>query len=234
TRATSRRLPQERPRTEDQLPTSPGGAILDSHVTAWQTAADNLLSAGRSEAPSRVLSAVKGVVDAVSAILEDARNYDLRLRPRTEQPIDDAMIDNLCERTQATLSNLVTASKTHATSYGLSPVSLLDAALSHVSASVTDLAKLLLVKRGPRDFDDDMHNGATNGRSGTLGVPTESFGRPNMMNRDPRFGGHSEQSSSISSSAPTVFDEPSRRRGPISEESPPSSAGQNDWNELKV
>jgi protein SPA2 len=173
------------------------------------------------------------VVDAVSNIMEDARNYDLRLRPNTEQPIDDAMIDNLCERTQATLSNLVTASKTHATSYGLSPVSLLDAALSHVSASVTDIARLLLVKRSPRELDDDMYNG-TNGRSGTLGVPAESFGRPNMMNRDPRFGGHSEQSSSISSSAPTVFDEPTRRRGPITEESPPSSAGQTDWNELKV
>ena len=109
---------------------------------------------------------MKAVVDAVSAIIEDARAYDLSQRSKDDAPIDYPTIDNLCERTQATLSNLVTASKTHATSYGLSPVSLLDAALSHVSASVTELAKLLLVRRSPRETDGLATNGMSNGRYG--------------------------------------------------------------------
>lgn len=156
----------QRPRNEDQLPTSRTGAIQDVHITAFQSAADELLSAGRSDAPSRVLTPMKAVVDAVSAIIEDARAYDLAQRSKDDTPIDYATIDNLCERTQATLSNLVTASKTHATSYGLSPVSLLDAALSHVSASVTELAKLLLVRRSPRETDGASTNGMSNGRYG--------------------------------------------------------------------
>lgn len=36
-----------KPRSDDQLPTSSTGAIQDIHVTAFQSAADTLLAAGR-------------------------------------------------------------------------------------------------------------------------------------------------------------------------------------------
>jgi hypothetical protein len=37
----------QKPKSEDQLPTSSTGAIQDVHVTAFQSAADSLLAAGR-------------------------------------------------------------------------------------------------------------------------------------------------------------------------------------------
>ena len=54
------------------------------------------------------------------------------------------------ERVEATLPDLVVASKTHATSSGLSPVSLLDAAASHVSAAVTELGCVVLLRRATK------------------------------------------------------------------------------------
>ncbi|KAG8829878.1 component of the polarisome [Serendipita sp. 399] len=217
----------QKPKHDDHLPTSRTGAIQDMHITAFQSAADSLLSAGRSEAPSRVLNPMKEVVDAVSAIIEDARSYDFSQRSEQEPPVDWATVDNLCDRTQATLSNLVTASKTHATSYGLSPVSLLDAALSHVSASVTELAKLLLIRSSSKQFDDRPTDKLTNGRYGASKLGGAS-------DRDQRsLRDISEQSNSSLNSPQSPFDEPRRRGEPMSPDIAPPSAGRGDWNDLK-
>ena len=191
----------------------------------------------RSDSPSRVLAPMKAVVDAVSAIVEDARSYDFQQRSDQDPPIDYAHIENLCDRADATLSNLVTATKTHATSYGLSPVSLLDAALSHVSASVTELAKLLLIRRSPRDAENGMTNGLSNGK-----YRNESpYGREQTISpinsRDQRSRGDMfGQSNTLSSSPPPISEESigSRRRGPGNNDSAPPSAGRRDWGELKV
>jgi hypothetical protein len=191
---------------------------------------------------------MKAVVDAVSAIIEDARSYDLRQRAAADMPVDYAAVENLCDRAQATLSNLVTATRTHATSYGLSPVSLLDAALSHVSASVTELAKLLLIKRSPRDAGEDSVNGLSNGRYGGSSKAQNtsyareppkpqplSLGRDNFNSRDPRsLRDRSEPSNSNSSSPSALFDEPSRRRGPASDDMVTPPAASRDWSETKV
>ncbi|KAG8814872.1 component of the polarisome [Serendipita sp. 401] len=182
----------QKPKHDNHLPTSRTGAIQDMHITAFQSASDDLLSTGRSDNPSRVLNPMKEVVDAVSAIIEDVRSYDLTQRSEQDPPVDWATVDNLCERTQATLSNLVTASKTHATSYGLSPVSLLDAALSHVSASVTELAKLLLIRSSSKGYDDEPKGNLTNGRYGASSKvstsPLLSASRSNS-----RLGGTSDR-----------------------------------------
>jgi len=72
------------------------------------------------------------------------------------------------------LSNLVIAARNHAQSYGLSPVSLLDAAASHVSETVLELARYIGVRRGDgsgsgsgRRDDDDFRGGG--GGGGTPG-----------------------------------------------------------------
>ena len=170
---------------------------------------------------------VKAVVDAVSSIVEDARSYDLRQRSDQDPPIDYAHIENLCERAEATLSNLVTATKTHATSYGLSPVSLLDAALSHVSASVTELAKLLLIRRSPRDGENGMTNGLSNGK-----YNDSPYGREQTMSppngRDQRSRGDMF-GQSLSSSPPTMSGESYGSQRSTSE-----AAGRRDWSDLKV
>ncbi|KZT69736.1 hypothetical protein DAEQUDRAFT_765322 [Daedalea quercina L-15889] len=155
------------PKTDDQLPVSQDGGLLDIHVTAFVTAIDSLLTAGRSNAPTRVLTPMKAVVNAVSAIVDDVKLYERRAR--RDFDIDSLRI--LRERLEATLSNLVAASKTHATSSGMSPVSLLDAAASHVSSTVTEIGKLILVRKATRAEQDQFvppSTSATNGFSPAL------------------------------------------------------------------
>lgn len=134
------------PKTDDQLPVAQDGGLVDIHVTAFVSAIDGLLTAGRSNAPTRVLTSMKAVINAVTAILDDVKTYERRAR--RDFDIDSLRV--LRERLEATLSNLVAASKTHATSSGMSPVSLLDAAASHVSSTVTEIGKLVLVRKATR------------------------------------------------------------------------------------
>ncbi|KAK4054926.1 component of the polarisome [Microbotryomycetes sp. JL201] len=127
----------------DYMPASPDGQIADINVSNFQTSIDDLLQAGRSEDVSSVLGAARAVVSAIDKIEEDLLSVDLsRLSPQEQE-----QMQMLRPKLQATLSNLMTASKTHATSFGISPVSLLDAAASHLSATVVDLVRLLKIRR---------------------------------------------------------------------------------------
>jgi hypothetical protein len=122
----------------DRLPVSVDGVIADVHVTAFLSGVDDLLNAGRSPAPTAVLAPTKAVVNALHTIIDD-----VRATPAAASEDVSAML----ARADATVENLVAAAKTHATSAGLSPVSLLDAAASHVSAVVTELGKTVLIRR---------------------------------------------------------------------------------------
>ncbi|KAG6884997.1 hypothetical protein C0993_006648 [Termitomyces sp. T159_Od127] len=136
-------------KAEDQLPVSSDGGVLDIHITAFLSAVDALLTAGRSNAPTRVLMPMKSVVNAVTAIVDDVHAWEHRPQ-RERSDVDSEALRSLCERAEATLSNLVAASKTHATSSGLSPVSLLDAAASHVSITVTEIGRTLCIRKATK------------------------------------------------------------------------------------
>jgi len=82
------------PKFDEQLPVSGDGGIPDIHITAFLTAIDNLLTAGRSNAPTRVLTPMKAVVNSVSAIVDDVRAYERR--PRSD--VDTEMLHALRER----------------------------------------------------------------------------------------------------------------------------------------
>ena len=58
----------------------------------------------------------------------------------------------------ATLDNLMTATRNHAMGGGLSPISLLDAAASHVAVSAIEIAKLIGLKQSVniKDINDDV------------------------------------------------------------------------------
>lgn len=148
----------------DNLPMSSEGGLLDVHVTAFVSAIDGLLTAGRSHAPSRVLAPMKVVVNSVTAIVEDVRAYERR-RDRTD--VDQDNVRSLRERAEATLSNLVAASKTHATSMGMSPVSLLDAAASHLSATVTDIGKTIFIRKASKAEQDQFMSSVVGSAFGT-------------------------------------------------------------------
>jgi protein SPA2 len=150
--ATSQLFLQAPKQPEDQLPVSRDGGILDIHVTAFLTAIDALLTAGRSNSPTRVLTPMKAVVNAVTAILDDVRTF----QRRASRDIDLDAVRGLQERCEATLANLVAASKTHAQSAGMSPVSLLDAAASHVSSTVTEIGKTVCIRKATKAEQDQF------------------------------------------------------------------------------
>lgn len=171
---------------QDQLPISERGGIVDTHITAFQSAMDTMLMAARSSAPSTALTAMKSVVTSVSAIGDDVESYIRR------SPGEHEAASQLVERLRATLSNLVAAARTHAMSYGTSPVSLLDAAASHVSTTVTSLVREVLVRR-----DDGRKN--------------SHAGNGNWAHIEDELNGHAKRSdsSSIGSpSNPAIFDTP--------------------------
>lgn len=143
------------------MPLSPDGGLLDIHVTAFLTAIDGLLTAGRSPQPSRVLGPMRTVINSVSAIIEDVRVYE----NRKTRDSDNNAVRSLRERVEATLSNLATASKTHATSMGMSPVSLLDAASSHLSAAVTELGKTIQIRKATKAEQDQFEASLTSNAS---------------------------------------------------------------------
>lgn len=122
----------------------PNGLVKDVHVTKFQISIDELLRTARGVNCAQTLEYVKGVVVATRAITE---NID-------DSPNDDRA--KLKSRVSATANNLTTAAKNHATSQGLSPVSLVDAAASHLTASIVELIKVVKVRpTPPGEFEDD-------------------------------------------------------------------------------
>lgn len=89
------------------------------------------------------MRAVVGAVEKIDSDVQAADPRRLQALPLAEQD----RLQTLKSKTNATLSNLMTASKNHAMSFGVSPVSLVDAAASHLSASIVDLVRLLKIRR---------------------------------------------------------------------------------------
>jgi len=228
---------------DDQLPVAVDGGVLDIHVTAFLTAVDGLLTAGRSNAPTRVLTPMKSVVNAVTAIVDDIRAYERR--PRDKHPdFDWDGLRFLRERADATLSNLVTASKTHATSSGMSPVSLLDAAASHVAACITDIGKMIYIRKATKAEQEQWVSSATsyspsptatNGFSPSLRYVDEKVhqrkasaaSRYESSRRTPSENSSSEQTNS----PPPIFDQPTNSAGMMSDG---DGTTEDNWAELKV
>jgi len=129
------------------MPTSEHGAIVDTHVTSFQSSIDDLLIGGRSNAPSSVIIATKQVINAVARIDEDVQSYEAAGGTSDLKEEDKERLHALKSKCNATLSNLTTAARNHATSHGLSPVSLLDAAASHLSVTIIELVRLLQLRK---------------------------------------------------------------------------------------
>ncbi|KAJ3776968.1 hypothetical protein EV361DRAFT_88999 [Lentinula raphanica] len=243
---------------EDQLPVSSDGGVLDIHVTAFLSAVDGLLTAGRSNAPTRVLSPMKSVVNAVTNIIDDVRTYEKR---PSRSDVDMDTLHLLRERAEATLSNLVTASKTHATSAGMSPVSLLDAAASHVAATITDIGKLIYIRKATKAEQEQFASStyspgpsATNGYTPGLRSVSEKDHQRKGSAASSAFGSSSRydnpsmyppgrssddyarrtpsdnSSSDKTNSPPPIFDQPPNTASTASD----GDGTEDNWAELKL
>lgn len=129
------------------------GLVKDMHVTNFQISIDELLHVARSEDPSRVLQQMKVTIMAVRRIIQDVETLE-----NHEHPVSPVLV-KIKSRVPATANNMITASRNFANANGLSPVSLLDAAASHLSAAVIELIRLVKIRPTPADEleeDDDI------------------------------------------------------------------------------
>lgn len=122
------------------------GLVKAVHLTKFQISIDELLKVARGLGFAQSLEQVKAVVVATRALTQDIE---------AEQ---GEAVARLRARISATANNLTTAAKNHATGCGLSPVSLLDAAASHLTATVIELVKMVRIRPtqpGEPDDEDD-------------------------------------------------------------------------------
>ncbi|KAF1935544.1 hypothetical protein EJ02DRAFT_123502 [Clathrospora elynae] len=144
--------------TRDQSFTSPDGVVKDVHVTKFQLSIDDLLQTARRSNSEQTLESMRHVVKCVRAITGDIDSTSLsQLQSPTSSVGGDILASpekqqaKLKSRVSATANNLITATKNHASSGGLSPVSLLDAAASHLSTAIVELVKHVKVRPTPQD-----------------------------------------------------------------------------------
>jgi myosin heavy subunit len=124
------------------------GVIKDVHVTKFQLFIDELLRVARSDDHHHVMRQINAVVISVRHILQDVQ---------LSKSSDSAESAKAARKVSATANNLITASKNFASSNGLSPISLLDAAASHMSTAVIELIRIVKIRPTPADQlnDDD-------------------------------------------------------------------------------
>lgn len=122
------------------------GLIKDVHVTKFQISVDELLRIARYDEHHLVMQQVKTVVISVRYIMQDVQ---------VAEP-EDKLRTKATRKVSATANNLITASKNFANSSGLSPVSLLDAAASHLSTAVIEIIHLVKIRASPADELEDV------------------------------------------------------------------------------
>nr|POE99472.1 protein spa2 [Quercus suber] len=149
---------------------SDDGLIKDVDVTHFQLAVDELLKVARQPSTELMLDGVKSVIICVQSITSTIGTdgyptpspSPMSPDSTREQPTSVA---RLKAQVTGTANSLITATKQHASASGLSPVALLDAAASNLTASVIQLVKAVGIRPSSKadlqhepqpDEDDDM------------------------------------------------------------------------------
>ena len=136
----------------------PAGLVTDVAVTKYQIAVDDLLRISREEQPRAVhdymrtiVAAVRGVTSEIDTSLASASaTSTARSLPDTER----RRIQKLKLRVSSAASNLITAARNYSAGNGLSPVSLVDVAVSNLTATIVELVKLAKVRQSSHGGDD--------------------------------------------------------------------------------
>jgi hypothetical protein len=120
--------------------TAPDGAIKDFHVTQYQLAVDELLQQARDSDSEALIESMKHVIVAVRQITSD---LDALEHDGGEMSIKHIKLKT---RVSHAANHLITTTKSHATAAGIAPVSLVDAAASHLTTAVVDIVRALKIR----------------------------------------------------------------------------------------
>ncbi|KAG9236295.1 hypothetical protein BJ875DRAFT_233776 [Amylocarpus encephaloides] len=176
--------------TKDSGFTEANGLVKDVHITKFQISIDELLRIARTDDPLRVMEFMKTVVVNVRSITQDVDQA---------QPTSGEMAQlrsKMKSRVSATANNLITASKNFASANGLSPVSLLDAAASHLTAAVVELVRTVKIRPTPAGELDDDDDGSLEPIDNTGFFPVRD---PGQEKKPPPFQGLGVRASGDSS-----------------------------------
>jgi hypothetical protein len=128
------------------------GLVCDVDITRFQLAVDELLKSARRPGTDSMLESVKQVTICVSAISSTVGTDGYPTpSPSPQSPTiasrsTSPSVAKLKARVTGTANSLITATKQHASASGLSPVALLDAAASNLTAAVVELIKAVGVR----------------------------------------------------------------------------------------
>jgi hypothetical protein len=172
---------------KDDSFTRPDGLVKDVHITKFQIAIDELLHIARTAEPSAVLDYMKAVVVAVRSITQDIATSS----PDTKDDETSRRRAKLKSNVSATANNVITASKNFATSNGISPVSLLDAAASHLTAAIVELVRTVKIRPTPAGELEDDDDGSLD--------PVQSPGYFSIDHSMRRISGNDSVYSAVSS-----------------------------------
>jgi hypothetical protein len=139
---------------------SDNGLVKDIDVTRFQLSVDELLQVARQTSTDAMLDSVKNVAICVQSITSAVGTDGYPTpQPSPMSPTGDKPqpmnVGKLKARVTGTANSLITATKQHASASGLSPVALLDAAASNLTASIVELVKAVGIKPTPKaDLED--------------------------------------------------------------------------------
>ncbi|KAB8343095.1 hypothetical protein FH972_022689 [Carpinus fangiana] len=126
------------------------GLIKDISVTRFQTCIDELLQISREQEASAVIKHMRDVIESVRRVTEGIDSA-----PASGGEAEKAKRTKAKAKVSAATNNLITTAKTFSGSHGLAPVSLVDAAASHLTAAVVDLIKVVKIRPTPEHELDD-------------------------------------------------------------------------------
>ncbi|EGR47435.1 Hypothetical protein TRIREDRAFT_108829 [Trichoderma reesei QM6a] len=134
-----------------------GGRVRDVHVTKYQMAIDELLQKVRDDNPENVIDAMKAVVVSVRRITRDLDESAPRGSEASQQ-----QQRKLRARISATANSLITVSKSFAASAGITPISLVDAAASHLTVAIVEMLRAVKIRPTPtEELEGDEDGNAT-------------------------------------------------------------------------
>jgi hypothetical protein len=195
--------------------TQENGMVKDVHVTKFQISIDELLRTARTDDPARVIDFMNAVIVNVRRITKDVDKAPPSSGELAQQQA------KLKSRVSATANNLITASKNFVAGNGLSPVSLLDAAASHLTASVVELVRTVKIRPTPAGELDDDDDGQLEPVDTTGFFPVRD---PRQDNNPPPFQGLRNNRLSADSSMYSPVNSPRE-----STNMRPRSSGKESW-----
>lgn len=127
------------------------GLIRDTSVTRFQIAIDDLMQISRGNDPTQVLPFMGTIVSSVRTVTADIDMTNFKGSSDTIK-----RCEKLKARTSSTTNHLITTAKHYSVSNGLAPVSLLDAAASHLTTAIIELIKTVKIRPTP---EGELENG---------------------------------------------------------------------------